>query len=211
MIRFLKYINFHRFNFLLHNNLFNIAKKSMKHSKLILASAVMLFSGATVSAQKKKPAAPTGSGPIEMPADAKVHVIPDEKGFRDMIHQINEAVDLKFDENYKNGNVFITLGGKPQLMYRAKCNDNNVDRKLNARIYHCKVYSLDGKTLLFTYETETAATSLIKIIYNSPEKKSLILDFSKIYGSTEYTIGKSETFEKFPIFDYYSSFNKVRK
>jgi len=105
----------------------------------------------------------------------------------------------------------MTLGGKPQLMYKAKCNDNNVDRKLNTRIYNCKVYSLNGKTLLFTYETETAATSLIKIMYHSPEKKSFILDFSKIYGSTEYTIGKSETFEKFPIFDYYSSFNKAQK
>lgn len=47
-----------------------------------------------------------------------------------MIGQINEAVDLKFDENYKNGDVFITLGGKPQLIYEAKCNANNVDRKL---------------------------------------------------------------------------------
>ncbi|WP_294286571.1 hypothetical protein [uncultured Chryseobacterium sp.] len=182
----------------------------MKHSKLILASAVMLFPGTIISAQKKKPAA-AGSGPIEMPKDTQVHVIPDEKGFRDMIDQINEAVELKFDENYKNGDVFMTLGGKPQLMYKAKCNANNVDRKLNARVYNCKVYSLNGKTLLFTYETETAATSLIKIIYNSPEKKSFILDFSKIYGNTEYTIGKSETFEKFPIFDYYSFFNKPQK
>ncbi|KAA0129364.1 hypothetical protein FY557_05550 [Chryseobacterium sp. SN22] len=96
-------------------------------------------------------------------------------------------------------------------MYKAKCNGNKVDRKLNARIYHCKVYSLDNKTLLFTYETEIAAISPIKIIYNSPEKKFFILDFSKIYGNTEYTIGKSETFEKFTIFDYYSSFNKVQK
>lgn len=182
----------------------------MKYSKLILASAVMFLSGATVSAQKKKPAA-AYSGPIEMPKDTPVHIIPDERGFRDMIDQINEAVDLKFDENYKNGDVWITLGGKPRLMYKAKCNDNNVDRKLNARVYHCKVYSLDGKTLLFTYETETAATSLIKILYHSPEKKSFILDFSNIYGSTEYTIGKSQTFEKFPIFDYYSSFNKPQK
>ncbi len=85
----------------------------MKHSKLILAGAVMLFSGLSISAQKKKPAA---TGPIEMPKDTQVHVIPDEKGFRDMIDQINEAVELKFDENYKNGDVFMTLGGKPQLM-----------------------------------------------------------------------------------------------
>ena len=81
-----------------------------------------------------------------------------------MIDQINKAVDLKFDENYKNGDVLISIGGQPMLMYKAKCNDNNVDRKLNARVYHCKVYSLDCKTLLFTYETETAATSLIKIL-----------------------------------------------
>ncbi|GEN78055.1 hypothetical protein [Chryseobacterium hagamense] len=182
----------------------------MKHSKLILTSAIILFSGATISAQKKKPAA-AGSGPLEMPADTKTIVIPDEEKFRKMIDQITEAVALKFDDNYKNGDVFLTLGGKRRLMYKAKCNDNNVDRILNARVYHCKVYSLDGKTLLFTYETETAATSLIKILYNSPEKKSFILDFSKIYGSTEYTIGKSEIFEKFPIFDYYSSFNKPQK
>lgn len=128
-----------------------------------------------------------------------------------MIHQINKAVDLKFDKNYKNGDVFITLGGKLQLMYKAKCNDSNVDRKLNTRIYNGKAYSPNVKTLLFTYETETAATSLMKIIYNSPEKKSFILDFSKIYGSTEYTIGKSETFKKLPIFDYHSSFNKAQK
>ena len=41
-------------------------------------------------------------------------------------------------------------------------------------------------------------------IYNSPEKKSYIIDFSKIYGSDEYTIGKSETFKKYPIFLYHS-------
>ena len=45
-------------------------------------------------------------------------------------------------------------------------------------IYNCKVYSLNSKTLLFIYETKTAVTNLIKIIYNSPEKKSFILDFS---------------------------------
>ncbi len=94
-----------------------------------MATAVMLFSRTAVSAQKK-PVDTTGAGPTEMPADAKTIIISDEEKFLNMIGQINEAVDLKFDENYKNGDVFITLGGKPQLIYKAKCNANNVDRKL---------------------------------------------------------------------------------
>jgi hypothetical protein len=86
-----------------------------------------------------------------MPKDTEVQVIPDDEKFQNMLHQINAAVEFKFDENYKNADVFIAQNGKPQLIYKAKCNDGNVD-----------------KTLLFIYETETAVTSLIKVIYNSP-------------------------------------------
>jgi hypothetical protein len=72
------------------------------------------------------------------------------------------------------------------------------------------VYSPDGKQLLFTYETETAATSLIKLVFSSPEKKFLILDFSQVYESDAYTMTKSETFEKHPIFYYYSFYTNAK-
>jgi len=94
---------------------------------------------------------------------------------------------------------------------KAKSRDTGVDKKLNARVYNKKVYSADGKQLLFTYETETAVSSLIKFIFNFPEKKSLILDFSKIYEHDAYTMGKSETFEKYPVFYYYSFYTNAKK
>lgn len=100
--------------------------------------------------------------------------------------------------------------GKETLMYKVKSNDTGVDTQLRARIYNKKVYSPDGKQLLFTYETETAATSLIKLIFSFPEKKSLILDFSKVYESDAYTMIKSETFEKYPIFYYYSFYTNAK-
>lgn len=176
----------------------------MKISKLIVVAILMMFSGIHVNAQKKKPAGQSKSGPMVMPANTEEEVFPSEQKFKDMLSHINKVVTFEYDENYKNGKVYIDYQGKPKLMFKIKSDDSGVDTKLKARIYHNKVYSLDGKTLLFTYETETAATSLIKIIYNSPEKKSYIIDFSKIYGSDEYTIGKSETFKKYPIFLYHS-------
>lgn len=183
----------------------------MKNSKLIAAAVLMLFSVTAIHAQKKKPAGPAKSGPIEMPKDAEVQVMSKDENFKRSLSRIEEFVTFKYDEDYKKADVYITENGKQKLMYKAKFNDTGVDKKLNARIYNSKVYSLDGKTLLFTYETETAATSLIKIIYNSPEKKSLILDFSNVYGNDEYTMGKSDTFKYFPIFVYYSTFNAQEK
>jgi hypothetical protein len=96
-------------------------------------------------------------------------------------------------------------------MYKAKFDESGVDTKLDAKINNYKVYSLDRKTLLFIYETEAAASSLIKMIAVSPAKTSTILDFSQAFGPSEYTIGKSETFEKFPVFLYYSIFDAPKK
>ncbi|WP_144282633.1 hypothetical protein [Chryseobacterium echinoideorum] len=182
----------------------------MKIFKFISIVIVLVFFGTTVNAQKKKPAASSKSGPIEMPANTETQVIPNDEKFNTMISKINEIVVFKYDESYKNANVYIIKNGKETLMYKAKSNDTGVDPKLKARIYHKKIYSPDGKQLLFTYETETAATSLIKIICNFPEKKSLILDFSKMYESDAYTMGKSETFEKYPIFYYYSFYTNAK-
>lgn len=182
----------------------------MKIFKFISVVIAMVFFGITANAQKKKPAAPSKSGPIEMPADTEIQPIPNDEKFKSMIRKINETVVFKYDENYKNADVYIIKNGKETLMYKAKCNANGVDTKLNARIYNKKIYSADGKQLLFTYETETAVTSLIKFIFNFPEKKSLILDFSNMYESDSYTIGKSETFEKYPIFYYYSFYTNAK-
>lgn len=182
----------------------------MKIFKFISVVIAMVFFGITANAQKKKPPAPSKSGPIEMPAGTEIQPIPNDEKFKSMIRKINETVVFKYDENYKNADVYIIKNGEEILMYKAKCNANGVDTKLNARIYNKKIYSADGKQLLFTYETETAVTSLIKFIFNFPEKKSLILDFSNMYESDSYTIGKSETFEKYPIFYYYSFYTNTK-
>lgn len=47
----------------------------MKNSKLVLAAALLLFSAMNVTAQKKKSAAPSKRGPMEMPKDAEVQVM----------------------------------------------------------------------------------------------------------------------------------------
>lgn len=182
----------------------------MKIFKFISVVIAMVFFGITTNAQKKKPVASSKSGPLEMPAGTETQPIPNDEKFTSMIRKINETVVFKYDDSYKNADVYIIKNGKETLMYKAKSNDTGVDTKLNARIYNKKIYSPDGKKLLFTYETETAATSLIKIICNFPEKKSLILDFSKMYESDAYTIGKSETFEKYPIFYYYSFYTNAK-
>lgn len=182
----------------------------MKIFKFISVILAVVFFGITANAQKKKPAAFSKPGPIQMPVSTKIQLIPDDEKFSSMISKINETVVFKYDENYKNADVYFIKNGKETLMYKAKCNDNGVDTKLNARIYNKKIYSSDGKQLLFTYETETAVTSLIKFIFNFPEKKSLILDFSNMYASDSYTIGKSETFEKYPIFYYYSFYTNAK-
>jgi len=183
----------------------------MKIFKFISVVTAIVFFGITTNAQKKKPAASSKSGPIEMPAGTETQSIPNEEKFTDMIMKINEAVVFKYDDSYKNADVYIMKNGKETLMYKVKCNDTGVDKKLNARVYNKKVYSADGKQFLFTYETETAVSSLIKFIFNFPEKKSLILDFSKIYEHDAYTMGKSETFEKYPVFYYYSFYTNAKK
>jgi hypothetical protein len=183
----------------------------MKNSKLAVAVALMLFSAVNVAAQKKKPAAPSRPGPIEMPADAEVKVMPGDEQFENKLSSLEKFVTFKFDEKHKNADVYITENGKQKLVYKAKLDETGVDTKLKAGIDNRKVYSLDGKTLLFTYETEPSATSLIKMIYNSPEKKFTIFDFSKLYGSNEYTMGKTETFKYFPVFLYYSTFDAPRQ
>ncbi len=48
----------------------------MKKLKLILVTVIMLFSSIQVTVQKKKQAAPSRLGPIEMPEDAEVKVMP---------------------------------------------------------------------------------------------------------------------------------------
>lgn len=175
----------------------------MKIFKLISVVIAIVFFGINTNAQKKKLTVSSKSGLIEMPANTETQVVPNDERFSNMITKINEIVIFKYDESYKNADVYIIKNGKETLMYKAKSNDTGVDTKLKARIYNKKIYSPDGKQLLFTYETETTATSLIKIICNFPEKKSFILDFSKMYESDAYTMGKSETFEKYPIFYYY--------
>ena len=182
----------------------------MKIFKSISIVIVFAFFGITANAQKKNPATSSKSGPIEMPANTETQVIPNDEKFNKMISKINEIIVFKYDKSYKNADVYIIKDGKETLMYKAKSNDTGVDTKLKARIYNKKIYSPDGKQLLFTYETETAATSLIKFIFNFPEKKSLILDFSKMYESDAYTMGKSETFEKYPIFYYYSFYTNAK-
>lgn len=182
----------------------------MKIFKLISVVIVTVFFGTTANAQKKKPSAPSKSGPIEMPADTEIQGIPNDENFNRMITKVNEAVTFKYDTNYKNADVYVMKNGKETFMYKVKSNDTGVDTKLKARIYNKKVYSPDGKQLLFTYETETAATSLIKLVFSFPEKKSLILDFSKVYESDAYTMIKSETFEKYPIFYYYSFYTNAK-
>ncbi|KFE97071.1 hypothetical protein [Chryseobacterium luteum] len=182
----------------------------MKNSKLVLVAVVMLFSAVNVTAQKKKQAAPSRPGPLEMPKDAEIKVMPGDEQFENSLSKLEEFVTFKFDAQHKNADVYITENGKQKLMYKAKLDETGVDTKLKAGIDNRKIYSLDGKTLLFTYETEPSATSLIKMIYNTPEKKFTIFDFSKIYGSDEYTIGKTLTFKYFPVFLYYSTFNAPR-
>lgn len=102
----------------------------MKYSKIIYGCGCYAFLKNCRQRIEKKTCRYNRSRPIEMPADAKTIIISDEEKFRKMIDQSNETIDLKFEENYKNGDVFITLDGKPQLMYKAKCNDKNVDWKL---------------------------------------------------------------------------------
>jgi len=179
----------------------------MKNSKLILAAILMIFPGININAQKKKPAVQSKSGPLEMPKDAEIQVMSGEEQFKKGLSKLENFVSFKYDANYKNADVYISENGKQKLMYKAKSNDTGVDTKLKARIYNCKIYSLDGKKLLFTYETETAATSLIKMIYNTPEKKFTIFDFSKVFENDEYTSAKIDTFNYFPVFLYYSTFN----
>lgn len=177
----------------------------MNKSRLIVvAIASMLCLGISSNAQSKSSSKP---GPIEMPKETEVQVIPDDESFKSMISNINNIIVLKSSSDGKSADVYIVEDEEEKLIYKAKFNDTGVDPKLNARIYNNKIYSTDGKTLLFTYETETAATSIIKFICSVPEKKSTILDFSKIYAADEYTMGKVETFKKFPIFLYYSSFD----
>jgi len=182
----------------------------MKNSKLIVAAVLMLFSVATINAQKKKPAGSPKSGPIEMPKDTEVQLMSGEERFKSSLSKLENFINFKYSADYKKADVYITHIGPPKLMYKVKLNDTGVDTKLKARIYNYKVYSADGKTLLFTYETETAVTSLIKMIYNSPEKKSTILDFSNVYKSDEYTIGKTETFKYYPVFLYYSTYDEPK-
>jgi len=182
----------------------------MKNSKLVLAAILMLFSAVNVTAQKKKPAAPSRPGPLEMPKDTEIKVMPGGEEFENSLYELEKLVTFKFDAKHKNAEVYITENGKQKLMYKARLDETGVDTKLKAGIDNRKIYSLDGKTLLFTYETEPSATSLIKMIYNSPEKKSAIFDFSKVYGSDEYTIGKTETFKYYPVYLYYSTFDAPR-
>jgi hypothetical protein len=181
----------------------------MKIFKFISVVITLMFFAITANAQKNKPAA-SKSGPMEMPADTETQVIPNDEKFKSMITKINETVVFRYDQSYKNADAFIMKNGKETLMYKVKSNDTGVDKKLRARIYNKKVYTPDGKKLLFTYETETAATSLIKMIFSFPKKKSLILDFSKVYESDAYTMIKSETFEKYPIFYYYSFYTNAK-
>jgi hypothetical protein len=72
---------------------------------------------------KKKPAAASKSGPIEMPAGTETQSIPNEEKFTDMIMKINEAVVFKYDNSYKNADVYIMKNGKETLMYKVKSND----------------------------------------------------------------------------------------
>ncbi|MDR2238557.1 MAG: hypothetical protein LBE92_20705 [Chryseobacterium sp.] len=183
----------------------------MNNSRLILAAALMLFSAATVTAQKKKPTAPSKKGPMEMPKDAEVQIMGGgDKAVSDF-YKINDRITFKYDANYKNADIYITEDGTQKLMYKAKVDDTGVDTQLKARINHYKVYSLDRKTLLFTYESEASATSLIKMIAHSPAKTSTILDFSQAFEPDSYTMGKTETFQKFPVFLYYSIFDAPKK
>lgn len=183
----------------------------MKNSKLALAAAVMLFSAMNVTAQKKKPAASSKRGPMEMPKDTEVQVMAGGEKAISYYYKTNDRVTFEYDASYKNADIFITEDGKQKLLYKAKLDDTGVDTQLKARIYHYKIYSLDRKTLLFTYESETAATSLVKMIAVSPAKTSTILDFSQVFGPDEYTLGKTDTFLKFPVFLYYSIFNAPKK
>lgn len=183
----------------------------MKNSKLILAAALMLFSAVNIKAQKKKAPAPSKRGPMEMPKDADVQVMARGDKAASDLYKMNDRVTFKYDESYKNADIYITDDGIQKLMYKAKMDDSGVDPLLNGRIYHYKVYSLDRKTLLFTYESESAVTSLVKMIAVSPAKTSTILDFSQVFGPSEYTLGKSETFKKYPIFLYYVIFDAPKK
>ncbi|MFN1215754.1 hypothetical protein ACKW6Q_02095 [Chryseobacterium kwangjuense] len=183
----------------------------MKNSKLVLAAALLLFSAMNVTAQKKKSAAPSKRGPMEMPKDAEVQVMAASEKAISYYYKTNDRVTFKYDANYKNADIYITDDGTQKLMYKAKLDDTGVDTRFKARINHYKIYSLDRKTLLFTYESEASATSLVKMIAVSPAKTSTILDFSQAFGPDEYTMSKTETFEKFPIFLYYSIFNAPKK
>lgn len=107
----------------------------MKIFKFISVVIAMVFFGITTNAQKKKPAASSKPGPIQMPVSTETQPIPNDEKFSSMISKINETVVFKYDENYKNADVYIIKNGKETLMYKAKCNANGVDTKLNARIY----------------------------------------------------------------------------
>ncbi len=50
--------------------------------------------------------------------------------------------------------MYITENGKQKLMYKAKLDETGVDTTLKAGTDNRKVYRLDSKTLMFTYEKE---------------------------------------------------------
>lgn len=73
----------------------------MKIFKCIAIVMAVVFFGITANAQKKKSAASTKSGPIEMAADTETQTIPNDEKFIRMISKVNEAVIFKYDTNYK--------------------------------------------------------------------------------------------------------------
>jgi hypothetical protein len=92
----------------------------MKIFKFISVVTAMVFFGITVDAQKKKPAVSSKSGPIEMSAGTETQSIPNEEKFTDMIMKINEAVVFKYDESYKNADVYDNIYSFPDILYFLK-------------------------------------------------------------------------------------------
>lgn len=66
----------------------------MKNLKLVLAAIVMLFSAVNVTAQKKKSAAPSRPGPIEMPKDTEVKIMPGDERLENSLSKLEEFGDL---------------------------------------------------------------------------------------------------------------------
>ena len=178
----------------------------MKNLNSIITILLLAFSSITLYGQKIT--APVQKGPYVMPANTQTVIIRGGISQEKYLKELENLVTFKFDSSYNNADVYIKENGKNILMYKAKLDDKRVNQKLKSRIYNTKIYTLDGKTLLFMFESEVAVSNKIKVVTSVPDNKPVIYDFSNFFKDDDYNMFKSETFEKYPIHVYYRMYNK---